>query len=59
MLVLRRKPGDRVKIGDHVYVQVLATRKGSVSLGFTAPDDTLIMRTELSDEKPPEEDQAA
>ena len=37
MLVLSRKPGQRILIGEDVEVQVVATRAGCVKLGITAP----------------------
>ena len=47
MLVLNRKTGQQIRIGDTVEVTVLSTRKGQVKLGFTAPPDVTIYRTEI------------
>ncbi len=47
MLVLTRKLGESVLIGDEVSVRVLAVRGGQVSLGFTAPDHVRIFREEV------------
>jgi carbon storage regulator len=47
MLVLTRKPGERVHIGDDVEVVVLAVRGNSVRLGFLAPGEVPIIRDEL------------
>lgn len=47
MLVLTRKIGESVVIGDDVSVQVLGIRGGQVSLGFTAPEDVRIYREEV------------
>lgn len=53
MLILTRKIGEMIRIGDEVTVRVLAVRGGQVSLGFTAPDDVRIFREEvLRDERP-------
>ena len=47
MLVLTRKIGETIRIGDHVTVQVLAVRGGQVRLGLTAPADVRIFREEV------------
>lgn len=53
MLILTRKIGEMIRIGDEVTVRVLAVRGGQVSLGFTAPQDVRIFREEvLRDERP-------
>lgn len=47
MLVLTRKVGEAVRVGDDVQVQVLGIRGGQVSLGFTAPREVRIYREEV------------
>ena len=47
MLVLRRKPGERVYVGEDIEVVVLEVQGGRVKLGFTAPDCLPIQRGEL------------
>jgi carbon storage regulator len=47
MLVLGRKPGERVYVGDDIEVIVLEVRGGRVKLGFTAPGYLPIQRGEL------------
>ncbi len=47
MLVLTRKPGERVKIGDHIYVSILELESGSVKIGIDAPKEVTIIRMEL------------
>ena len=47
MLVLTRKIGELVRIGDHVTVRVLAVRNRQVSLGFVAPSTVKIFREEV------------
>ncbi|BDQ29658.1 carbon storage regulator [Helicobacter ailurogastricus] len=49
MLILSRKLGEGVVIGDSVYVRVISIDKGSVKLGFEAPSHTLILRSELKE----------
>lgn len=47
MLVLTRKIGELVRIGDDVTVRVLAVRNRQVSLGFVAPTAIKIYREEV------------
>lgn len=47
MLVLRRKTGESVMIGDGIEVQVLGVEGDTVKLGFSAPPDIQIFRKEL------------
>jgi carbon storage regulator len=47
MLVVSRKPGERLLIGESVEVVVLAVRGDQVSLGVSAPRAVPIHRQEL------------
>ncbi|MBY0524701.1 MAG: 5-(carboxyamino)imidazole ribonucleotide mutase [Gemmataceae bacterium] len=47
MLVLSRKAGQQVIIGNDIYVAVVAVRGTQVSLGFDAPGGVCIVREEL------------
>ena len=47
MLVLSRKVGEKVCIGNGILVTVLSSAGGRVRLGFTAPRDVGIRRGEL------------
>lgn len=49
MLVLSRKPGEKIVIGDAVTVTVLAVSGNTVRVGIEAPDDVRILRAELDD----------
>jgi carbon storage regulator len=49
MLVLTRKPGQSILIGDGIEVQVLSTAGEKVRLGITAPRDVPIFRDEVKD----------
>lgn len=46
MLILRRKAGQLLKIGDDIEVRVLRVSKGRVRLGIEAPDDVRVVRAE-------------
>ena len=50
MLVLSRKLGESIVIGEHIRVTVLAIRGNKVRLGFTAPDEVTINREEVLDQ---------
>jgi carbon storage regulator len=49
MLVLTRKPGQSIMIGDGVEVQVLSVGGEKVRLGISAPRDVSIFRNEVYD----------
>lgn len=52
MLVLSRKRGESVDIGDNVRVTVVRDGKGNVRIGIEAPKDVRVIRSELTrDEK--------
>lgn len=47
MLVLTRKSGEGVRIGDEVTVTVVEVREGQVRLGINAPQGIRIYREEV------------
>ena len=47
MLVLTRKQGEEVVIGDNIRLRVLWIRGNQVRLGVIAPADVSIQRNEL------------
>jgi carbon storage regulator len=47
MLVLTRKSGEGVWIGDDIQIRVLEVRDGQVRIGIHAPEDKGIYREEL------------
>ena len=49
MLVLTRKTGQSIMIGEGVEVQVLSVAGEKVRLGITAPQDVSIFRNEVYD----------
>jgi carbon storage regulator len=48
MLVLSRKQGERLQIGDNVTVTVLEVHGRRVRFGIEAPSSTRILRGELT-----------
>ena len=49
MLVLTRKPGQSIMIGDDIEVQILSVAGDKVRIGITAPRDVGIFRDEVYD----------
>ena len=47
MLVLSRKKGDAILIGDEIEVRVVKIDEGSVKLAISAPKNVTILREEL------------
>ncbi|NIL98768.1 MAG: hypothetical protein GTO53_12620 [Planctomycetales bacterium] len=47
MLVLSRKVGERILIGDKIAVTVVRIGQGGVRLGIEAPNDLEVIREEL------------
>lgn len=47
MLILTRKPGERLIIDDRVQVAVLGVKGNQVRLGITAPDEVAVHREEV------------
>jgi carbon storage regulator len=47
MLVLSRKPGERILIGDNVTVTIVRIGPNNVRLGIDAPREMNIVREEL------------
>ncbi|MDF1615411.1 carbon storage regulator CsrA [Desulfurivibrio dismutans] len=47
MLILARKPGEAVAIGDDISIRVLEIKNGQVKLGVEAPDHIPVHRDEI------------
>jgi carbon storage regulator len=47
MLVLTRRQGERIHVGDAIVVHVLEICGNKVRLGFEAPSNVRILRAEL------------
>ena len=47
MLILTRRPGESVKIGDDITITVLGVRGNQLRLGFTAPQNVAVHREEV------------
>ena len=47
MLVLRRRPGESLLIGDDVEIEILAITPQGAKIGIRAPRETVVLRKEL------------
>lgn len=54
MLILARKAGESIRIGDDVKVTVIRVRRNEIRLGFEAPHDVKIRTPEQDGEAGPE-----
>lgn len=50
MLILNRKLGERILIGDSIEVVVVEIERGKVRLGIIAPRNVEVMRPEYREE---------
>lgn len=47
MLILSRRPGDSILVGDGIRIVVIASDRRGVRLGIEAPADVSILRGEI------------
>jgi carbon storage regulator len=47
MLVLTRRPGEQVRIGNEITCVVLQIRGNKVRIGIEAPKDVFVVRPEI------------
>lgn len=59
MLVLTRRPGEKIVIGDSVTLTVVEAHRDAVRIGIEAPRDVKIQRAELLDNEAEDRQQAA
>lgn len=58
MLVLSRKLGESIRIGDDIHVVVVGIQGGKVRLGIEAPQGVNIRRSEIDEREEPTDDAA-
>ena len=56
MLILTRRVGETLTIGDNIEVTVLEVRGGQVRIGVNAPRDVVVNRKEILTRLKPEAD---
>jgi carbon storage regulator len=49
MLVLTRKVGERIQIGDKIFITVVRINGAAVRLGIEAPAELTVVRQELAE----------
>lgn len=59
MLVLTRKNGETIKIGDDIEITILSSKNDQVKIGIKAPKNVEILRKELYEEIQSENKQAS
>lgn len=47
MLVLSRKPEEKIKIGDNIIIKIIRVQGDTVRIGVEAPKEIPVVRTEL------------
>ena len=59
MLVLSRKPGETIRIGDDIAITLVGVKGGRVRIGIEAPEHTRALRAELWETTPAQRRTAA
>ena len=49
MLILNRKEGESIVIGDNVEIRILEIQDGKIKIGIEAPKEITILRKEVYD----------
>jgi carbon storage regulator len=48
MLVLNRKDGEKIIIGENITITVVKAKNGQVKIGVEAPSNVKVLREELN-----------
>jgi carbon storage regulator len=59
MLVLTRKNGETIKIGDDIEITIISSKNDQVKIGINAPKNVEVFRKELYDQIQTENQQAS
>ena len=49
MLILGRKEGEEILLGNDIKIKIVEVSKGMVKIGIDAPKEVLVLRGELKD----------
>ena len=47
MLIIRRRRGESIVIGENIVIEILETSPTQVKLGIAAPKDVTVLRSEI------------
>lgn len=47
MLILTRRPGESLYLGDHIKLKVLSVQGKQIKIGLDVPDDMTVYREEV------------
>jgi len=47
MLILTRRPGESIHLGDNIKITVLSVKGKQIKIGLDVPEDTPVYREEL------------
>jgi carbon storage regulator len=59
MLVLTRKNGETIKIGDDIEITIISAKNDQVKIGIKAPKNVEVFRKELYDQIQEENQEAS
>lgn len=59
MLVLTRKNGETIKIGDDIEITIISAKNDQVKIGIKAPKNVEVFRKELYDQIQSENEEAS
>jgi len=51
MLILSRRPGETLRIGADIQIEVIAIKGNQVRIGITAPRNVAVDREEIAERK--------
>jgi carbon storage regulator len=54
MLVLTRKPGEKIYIGPDITILVVKVKRDKIRIGIDAPKEVAVLRAELTEQPSPE-----
>lgn len=49
MLILGRKEGEEILLGNDIKLKIVEINKGTIKIGIDAPKEVLVLRGELKD----------
>lgn len=56
MLVLSRREGEKLSIGDDITITIVRIGRGAVRIGIDAPESMKVLRVELEQEDETDDD---